>query len=694
MVASRADLKPHVAALRLPLLWAALFLIVTTALSWPLPRHLSTHLTGPPSGDTGVYVWNLWVFHHQLVVQHSTPLQTGTVMSLAPPVDLTLHNYTIFVNLLAVPLLQVLPLLTTFNLLYLGMMALTAWCTALLARRAGAGNWEAWLAGVAFAWSPVLVARSTAHFSMLAAAPLPLLLYWMVRGQGTGQLRYAVAIGATLAWAVFCDVYYAVYGALLVLGWTAASTIVVARGHSRERRRAWLTLAVDGLIVIVAAFVTAIAVQGGLIEIAGIRISMRTLYTPMLLLTALVAARLLLAWRPRFILQVRPTWATAGLVLAGVVTMAAGMGPVLLAFGSRLLEGSLENPGIHWRSSPPGVDLLALVMPNPNHPLFGKPFHDWLVARRPDGFAELTGSMSLVALATIVVGWRATGWRPKRRWVWMPLVFAALALGPFVTVAGVNTHVPGPWALLRYLPIIGLARSPSRFAVVVSLLVAVLFGLALTAIGRRWPASRRVVLAAVTVALLFELSPAPRTLYGGTPPAVVSQVAADPRPDIRVLMLPFGLRDGTSSLGNFDPLTQYYQTIHGKRLIGGYLSRLTTQQKAFHLTFPVLHALIALSEQTPLSPAQREKALASGDRFVERARLGFVMVDDRKATPALRAFAMELFRLQHVSSADGYSLYVPGAATAVVAPETALSSQPLLTDENRSGPPASRPAQR
>jgi hypothetical protein len=633
--------------------------VVSAALSWPLPRHLSTHLTGPPSGDTGIYVWNLWVFHHQLMVQHSTPLQTGTVLSLAPPVDLTLHNYTIFVNLLALPVLQVLPLLATFNVLYLGLQALTAWCTALLARRAGAGPWEAWLAGLAFAWSPVLVARSTAHFSMLAAAPLPLLLYWMVRSQGAGQLRWSVAIGATLAWAVFCDVYYAVYGALLVACWTAASTIVVVRAQTGERRTAWLTTVVDGLIVIVAAFVTAIAVQGGLIDIAGIRISMRTLYTPMLLLTTLVGVRVLMAWRPRFILQVRPTMTTIALVLAGVVTMAVGMGPVLVAFGSRLLEGSLENPGIHWRSSPPGVDLLAFVMPNPSHPLFGRPFHDWIVARRPDGFAELTGSLSLVVLATIVVAWRAVGWRPRRRWIWMSLAFGALALGPFVTVAGINTHVPGPWALLRYLPVLGLARSPSRFAVVVSLLVAVLFGLALTALGRRWPASRGVVLAGVTVALLFELSPVPRTLYDGTPPEVVRHVAADPRDDIRVLVLPFGLRDGTSSLGNFDPLTQYYQTVHGKRLIGGYLSRVTTQQKAFHLGFPVLHALVTLSEPAPLSPDRRARALASGARFVERARLGYVIVDDARATPALRAFAVEAFGLQHVQSSDGYSLYVP-----------------------------------
>lgn len=638
----------------------ACYAAVTVAFSWPLPLHLSTHLTGQPSGDTGVYVWNLWVFHHQLVVQHSTPLQTGTVMSMAPAVDLTLHNYTVFVNLLALPLLRVWSLLTTFNVVYLALTAFTAWCTAVLLRVLGAGRWEAWLAGVAFAWSPVLVARSTAHFSLVAAAPLPVLLYCLARGRGTGQMRWAVAIGATLAWAVFCDVYYAVYGVLIVACWTAAQGIVVTRHASSDRRQSWLILAADALIVVVAVFVAVIAVQGGLIDVAGIRVSMRTLYTPVLLLTLLILTRVLLVWRPRLTLRGRPSWAVAGLVVVGGATMAAGMGPVLLAYGERLLTGSLENPGIYWRSSPPGVDLLAFVMPNPNHPLFGGPFHDWIVARRPDGFAELTGSLSLVVLATIALAWRTTTWRPQRRWVWMPLVFAALALGPFITVAGFNTYVPGPWAVLRYLPIIGLTRSPSRFVVVVSLLVAVLFGLALTALGRRWPASRRTILATITLLLLFELSPAPRTLYSGEPPAVVAAVATDPRDDIRVLMLPFGLRDGTSSLGNFDPLTQYYQTIHRKRLIGGYLSRVSTQQKAFHMNMPVLHALITLSEGKDLSAEARARAVDSRDRFLAAANLGYVIVDDRKASPALRAFARELLHLGHVTSADGLSLYVPG----------------------------------
>ena len=66
-----------------------------------------------------------------------------------------------------------------------------------------------------------------------------------------------------------------------------------------------------------------------------------------------------------------------------------------------------------------------------------------------------------MAIAVIVVAiWRA-GYRPRAGWVALTIGFALLALGPFVYIAGVNTHVPGPWALLRYVPVIGLARMPT-----------------------------------------------------------------------------------------------------------------------------------------------------------------------------------------------------------------------------------------
>src|SRR5512140_192618 len=82
--------------------------------AWPLPLHLGTHVTGSPSGDTGVYLWNIWVFQHELLGHHQFPLLTSTILSLDARVDLALHNYTVFADLLALPLVRMLGVVMTF----------------------------------------------------------------------------------------------------------------------------------------------------------------------------------------------------------------------------------------------------------------------------------------------------------------------------------------------------------------------------------------------------------------------------------------------------------------------------------------------------------------------------------------------------------------------------------------------------
>src|SRR5688500_20361263 len=57
------------------------YVLAACAFTWPLPLHLGTHFTGDPGGDTGVYVWNQWVFHQELV-EGRNPLTTEKILSL------------------------------------------------------------------------------------------------------------------------------------------------------------------------------------------------------------------------------------------------------------------------------------------------------------------------------------------------------------------------------------------------------------------------------------------------------------------------------------------------------------------------------------------------------------------------------------------------------------------------------------
>src|SRR4029078_9085836 len=186
--------------------------LLAVAFSWPLPLHMGTHLTGSPEGDTGVYVWNQWVFQHELLERHANPYFTDRVLALTGPANLSLNNYTTFANLLALPLLGLFCVVAAFNAVYLVITVLTAYSMFLLARALTHGAmYESWLAGALFAWSPMLATRGEGHYSLVAAAPLPLFLLLLMRVDRSRRLRDAAALGLLLAVALWSDVYYPVY---------------------------------------------------------------------------------------------------------------------------------------------------------------------------------------------------------------------------------------------------------------------------------------------------------------------------------------------------------------------------------------------------------------------------------------------------------------------------------------------------
>lgn len=640
------------------------YVLVALAFAWPLPLHLGTHLTGDPGGDTGVYVWNQWVFHQELTTGHN-PMATGKILSLTSRVDLTQHNYTPFLNVLALPLIPLLGVIASFNVVFLIVCVLNALAMYGLARRVTtATRFEAWLAGVVFAWSPLMIARTTGHFSIAAAAALPAFIWCLVNAERSRSLRDAALVGLCMAWAAFSDAYFGIYCVLIAVIYLGTLVVRITRSE-RAMPRAWKWV-LDVAIVTLGGLIGGLALgRGGEFSLLGIPVRMRSLYNPVLILTLLVIARIILWWRPQLTLSkarlVRRTNDASSLLKVAIVAAIACAGPlspVLYGLGERMMEGRFVSPKIFWRSSPPGVDLLAYVAPNSQHPIWRALFDDPL-AVRPTIYVEYTAGLSLVSLALIAFALWRVKYRPPVAWIAVTIGFGLLALGPFIQVGGVNTHVPGPWALLRYAPGFGLARMPTRFAIVASIGVAVLMAGALASIGTRWPNRRRTIVAAVAVLLLFELWPAPRPLYSAEISPIYDRIAADPRA-VRVLVLPFGVRDGTWETGNFRPRTLFNQTRHGKALIGGYLSRIAPQRvDQMKHDYPTLEALIALSEKSPPGPEIAAILEARGDRLIAQASVGYVVIDSR-FIPAERAqLVIDALKLTEVERDQHLTLYVP-----------------------------------
>lgn len=638
----------------------AAYLLLAGAITWPLPLHLKTHLLGSPLGDTGNYVWNVWIFRHELLRHGHLPLSTNHVFAYGEAADFSLHNYAPIAGAVAAPLVGSFGVVAAFNAVLIGFVALSGLATFALARRLGLDFPAGWFAGALFMASPVLTARQTAHFSLVIAAALPLFMWALLRALDSRRRRDAAVVGAVVAAAYYSDAYYGVFCAVMgafTVSWRLLRVEFPHQGSPRSRLTAGLTVLIA---ILIAAILWRVVSGTTSVALGPIRIGLQTLYTPLLIVVLAIGVRIWAIRRPRFRLD-DPDDHLPALLRGGVVALVVCLTlllPPLTLLAVRYVNGRMPNTEIFWRSSPRGVDLLGYLVPNPNHPWFGGVTRAWFMPVQSDAFPEFVASFSLIAVALVC----GAAWRRllPRFWVAFTGLFVWLSLGPFVHIAGINTNIIAPWALLRYVPVIGLARSPSRFAIVAALGLSVLGAFALQALSRRGALQRSIVIVALML-LAAELLPAPRALYSAAVPEVYQLVAAGDVGDEagRLLELPTGIRDGTSSIGDFSASSEYFQTVHRRPLIGGYLSRVSRWRKTESRRAPLLHAIFTLSEGENPARELLEQARQSRDAFLRRACVRFVLLDKRRASEALRAFAVDTLRLTLVHEDESYALFTP-----------------------------------
>ena len=221
------------------------------------------------------------------------------------------------------------------------------------------------------------------------------------------------------------------------------------------------------------------------------------------------------------------------------------------------------------------ADVLEFFLPNPASPFWG----GWASAVRaglhPAGIVSTVVSISYVTLVLALLGgiWR---WKQARWWLGSGLLFAVLALGPRLKVAGTQTDVPLPYLALFQLKIVQVSRVPARYALVTLVCLAVLAALGVAALLER-VRSRRIqpaLVGLILLVLLVELWPAP---------GAVTPLAPAPR-----FYTDGTLADAGGILEQPDPSNRgmFYQTLHGRPVAWGELSR-------DNPTTPLLRALRA-----------------------------------------------------------------------------------------------------
>jgi hypothetical protein len=511
---------------------------------------------------------------------------------------------------------------------------------------------------------------------LLSAWVIPLFALFLRRSLRTGRAAPAIGCGVCLALAAYTAYYHVVYLALLTGAYVAASWRVArASVEDRPPSRGLFTarLIFVGLAALDVFLIVLIATTGGgTFHVGGAEISAQGVQNPLLILWLLCFAWVLTKWRVRLRLQFPGTetfWRGAQTVMITVATFAVVCLPLIVQAFRLAVSGRYVSQTYFWRSAPRGIDVLAPVLGNPFHPLFGG-FASGLYERLGLDRIEAVGWVGVMPVVVLLMGRGKWGDAEEaRRWKVVLVVFALWALGPFLTIAGFDAGLPLPQALARFVPIVENARMPGRAMVGVYLALGVLMVLRMAGLkpcatddatgeaGLKPRATDDAVSVAqgfspgyawvVLVLLAIDYLPAPIPLTALDRPAVYEQLGKIDDAGA-VIEVPFGIGDGLSpGRGSQERRRLYYATIHGHPVVGGYIGRMPPNVAQAYEVMPVVGNLLRLSSG--------EDAIT--DEIPAGLPFRYLVLDTNTASPELIEYVRATLDMDLVTSGDGKQLY-------------------------------------
>jgi hypothetical protein len=180
--------------------------------------------------------------------------------------------------------------------------------------------------------------------------------------------------------------------------------------------------------------------------------------------------------------------------------------------------------------------------------------------------------------------------------------------------------------------------------------LAMLAAIGTVALKRSRPSVTNAVGPLICVALILEFLPAPFPLTKVQTPALYSSLSEFG--DGAILELPFGIRDGFGEHGRLDHWTLYYQSVHERPLVGGFVARLSPRLKARYAEAPILSSLLRLSSGRQLTTEQVARDRALAPQLFNEWHISLIIVRRNDASQALRQYVTSVLPADIISS-DG-----------------------------------------
>lgn len=629
------------------------FLLLSLVLTYPLITQFATHVNGSPlwALDEYIFVWNTWWFQHSWLHLQQPPLQTQ-YLYYPLGIDFALYTFNFFNAALALPLLAWLPLPAAVNIANLFSLVISAYGAYLLTKWALAnGEWRitnsqshiangeppstirhspfairywsiesaALCAGIAYTFTThTYVYLSIGHYDMISTEWFPFCALYLLKWRQKPLWRYTFMAALGIAFTLYIETFFGVFLACLFLLYA-----LVMKPWRTAGWRTWLT-----------------------------------------------------------------HWAVTAL-LAGMFSA-----PVLMPALRESLSGDYALKG--WGSAQQlSVDLLGFVSPSALITWSGL---DWTqemtsVIKGQGRFADV--NTVFLGYATLVLA--ALGWFTQRRatrlWALGAALWALFALGPLLQIGGQSTfdldglkvNFPMPFIVLHYLPVIKANRVANRFSVLLGLSLAALVGYGVHFILRKLEEirgdkrrlgeirgrGRRALISPsfllfplISLLLIIDHLSIPLPMTDARVPAFYTQLARD-ADAYTILTVPLGWRNSFGTLGAEDTRVQSYQSVHQKRLLGGYTSRNHPYKFDYFAQLPIVASLSAIEDYQTVPPEVRDFDRTYADEFIRFFDLRYVVahppVNGRKPYDDTRAAALnyllDVLPLERVNDTGELEVY-------------------------------------
>ena len=300
------------------------------------------------------------------------------------------------------------------------------------------------------------------------------------------------------------------------------------------------------------------------------------------------------------------------------------------------------------------ADLVGFFVPTILHPLFKNIVYP-IYFNFSGYIIEQTVFIGYMVLILSCISILKSNTADTKFWLISSIIFFILALGPFLQINGVYSitlvnhifYLPLPYALLMHLPVFSLIRAPGRWDIMLMLSLSVLSGYGCKYIFSTFNddvSSKRIrkknlLFILISLIVLFEYLSVPYPMSDATVSTFYERISKDDG-DYAILEVP----NMPETMIAY-PEYMYYQTIHNKRLVNGYVPRPTENVEEFMGSMPFIRQLMSFSTNDDII-AQNFTEI--GSSILNYYNIKYIIIHEDRMTQMQRDFASNILKRSNV----------------------------------------------